>query len=94
MNRRTPIALCMVALTIIVALLISSQSVVISAQSQEPPFPVYNPYPPGILPTNLDSEIARVLREIDVIEGRAIQRWHSLPLPTPVDAPGPESAHP
>ena len=43
---------------------------------------VYNPYPPGILPANLDSEIARVLREIDVIENRAIQRWHSLPKPT------------
>src|ERR1700756_403453 len=43
---------------------------------------VYNPYPPGILPPDLDSEIARVLREIDVIEGRAIERWHSLPPPT------------
>src|SRR5258708_26606281 len=48
----------------------------------EPPFPIYNPYPHGILPADLDSEIARVLREIDVIEGRAIQRWHSLPPPT------------
>src|ERR1700747_1996204 len=49
---------------------------------------VYNPYPPGILPANLDSEVARVLREVDVIEGRAIQRWHSLPPPTrlPVQA--------
>src|SRR5579864_9507073 len=49
---------------------------------------VYNPYPPGILPANLDSEIARVLREVDVVEGRAIQRWHSLPPPTrlPVQA--------
>ena len=43
---------------------------------------IYNPYPPGILPANLDSEIARVLREVDVVEGRAIQRWHSLPPPT------------
>jgi hypothetical protein len=50
----------------------------------------YNPYPPGILPANLDSEIARVLREIDVIEARAIERWHSLPLPTRLDVrPGP-----
>jgi cytochrome c peroxidase len=41
----------------------------------------YNPYPPGILPSNLDSEVARVLRETDVIEGRALARWHALPPP-------------
>src|ERR1700757_225730 len=51
---------------------------------------VYNPYPPGILPADLDSEIARVLREVDVIEGRAIERWHSLPAPTQLGMrPGP-----
>ena len=58
--------------------------------NEGPPAPIYNPYPPGILPANLSSEIARVLREIDVIEGRAIQRWHSLPSPTPLpQRPGP-----
>src|SRR3981081_263866 len=52
--------------------------------------PVYNPYPPGLLPADLDSEIARVLREIDVIEARAIQRWRSLPPPPrPGVRPGP-----
>src|SRR6266851_4254783 len=57
---------------------------------RDTPPPVYNPYPPGILPADLDSEIARVLREIDVIEGRAIQRWHSLPPPTRLQVrPGP-----
>jgi cytochrome c peroxidase len=51
---------------------------------------IYDPYPPGILPPNLNSEIARVLREIDVIEGRAIERWHSLPPPTRLETrPGP-----
>jgi cytochrome c peroxidase len=30
--------------------------------------PIYNPYPPGILPPDLDSEILRVLREVDFIE--------------------------
>jgi cytochrome c peroxidase len=44
--------------------------------------PVYNPYPPGILPSNLDSELARVLRETSVLEGRAIARWHALKPPT------------
>src|ERR1700752_1136889 len=51
---------------------------------------IYNPSPPGILPANLDSEVARVLREIDVIEGRAMERWHALPPPTRLDIrPGP-----
>src|SRR6201997_1570363 len=61
------------------------------AQSSVPQqTPVYTPYPPGILPADLDSEIARVLREINVIEGRAIERWHSLPLPTRLEIrPGP-----
>jgi cytochrome c peroxidase len=43
--------------------------------------PVYNPYPPGILPANLDSELARVLREVDSIEQVAIQEWHALAPP-------------
>jgi len=46
------------------------------------PAPVYNPYPPGILPANLNSEIARVLAEVDFIESRAITRWHNLTPPT------------
>jgi cytochrome c peroxidase len=59
-------------------------------EGKVPPAPIYNPYPPGILPANLGSEIARVLREIDVIEGRAIQRWRSLPPPTRLpQRPGP-----
>ena len=35
-------------------------------------FPVYDPYPPGILPSDLNSELARVAREVDVIEARAL----------------------
>src|ERR1700724_473672 len=95
MKRRRVIAFSTVTITAIAALFISSQTVLISAQNPEhekggPPFPIYNPYPPGILPANLDSEIARVLREIDVIEERAIERWHSLPLPTRLpQRPGP-----
>ena len=47
-----------------------------------PPDVIYNPYPPGILPHDLNAEIKRVLREIDFIESKAIQRWHNLPPPT------------
>jgi cytochrome c peroxidase len=54
----------------------------VPAQDTHPvPIPIYNPYPPGILPPDLNSEIQRVLREIDVVENRAIQRWHALPPP-------------
>ena len=44
--------------------------------------PVYNPYPKGILPSDLSSEIARVLREIDFIEAEATRQWKALPPPT------------
>jgi cytochrome c peroxidase len=65
------------------ALWASIYSPKVSAQSnQSPPTtPVYNPYPPGILPRDLDSEIARVQREVDVIEGRALAQWRALKPP-------------
>jgi cytochrome c peroxidase len=52
----------------------------VSAQTSTP-FPIYNPYPPGILPADLNSEIERVLREVAVVEARAIARWKALPPP-------------
>src|SRR5258708_3141496 len=42
---------------------------------------VYNPYPPGILPPDLNSEIDRVQREVGGIEDRALARWHGLQPP-------------
>ncbi len=51
-----------------------------SAQNPAPPpAPVYNPYPPGILPADLPSELARVLREVDGIEAEAITQWKAIP---------------
>src|SRR5246127_1480231 len=83
--KRKTVALLILSVGIATALRVSVRS--ISAQQQPS---VYNPYPAGLLPANLDSEIARVLREIDVAENRAIQRWQSLPLPTtPPVRPGP-----
>jgi cytochrome c peroxidase len=78
-----------VIVTAIVALLISSQTVLISAQSDEPDPtpPPYNPYPPGILPANLNSEIARVLREVDRIEGEALGQLRALTPPTLTNQP-------
>jgi hypothetical protein len=40
------------------------------AKSKPRPSPTYNPYPLGILPAGLNSEINRALREIDLIEGQ------------------------
>jgi cytochrome c peroxidase len=96
MREKRFIALVILCVAVASALLISTRP--ISAQNHEngkvdlnePPFPLYNPYPPGILPPDLSSEVARVLREIDVIEARAIERWHSLPTPTKFGVrPGP-----
>ena len=41
----------------------------------------YNPYPPGILPSDLNPEIERVRRELRVLEGRALARWRALKPP-------------
>src|SRR6266849_11123225 len=95
MRERRQIALLIFCAAVAAALVFSTRP--ISAQNhqhgnrhgehgegdrEEPPFPIYNPYPPGILPANLNSEIARVLAEVDFIESRAITRWHNLTPPT------------
>jgi cytochrome c peroxidase len=48
---------------------------------------VYDPYPPGILPSDLEAEIARVLREIDAVERQAIGEWHDLAPPSVISNP-------
>src|ERR1700704_3176902 len=87
MKRRRLAAFITVSFTV-VAILLLSQSMLISAQNErgkgdrDAPPPFYNPYPFGILPGDLNSEIARVLREIDVIEGEALAQLQALPPPT------------
>jgi cytochrome c peroxidase len=64
--------------------------VVMTTKGQEPEDPapkIYDPYPPGILPPDINSELKRVLREIDFIEARAIGRWKSLKPPTVTNQP-------
>jgi cytochrome c peroxidase len=63
------------------AILMSSGTV-----AAQPP-PPYNPYPPGILPPDLVSEIARVRREVAFIENEAIGQWHALAPPTLTNQP-------
>jgi cytochrome c peroxidase len=60
----------------------------VSAQTgTPPPEPIYNPFPPGILPANLPSELARVLREVDGIEAEAITQWHATAPPVVTGQP-------
>jgi cytochrome c peroxidase len=83
--------LASIATFLVVSLAVSAQSEKgKSENAQKPrpaPSPVYNPYPPGILPDDLEPEVARVLREIDVIEARAIARWQALPPPNLTNQP-------
>src|SRR5882724_6359538 len=80
MRPTTLLRLSIACLLMLVAFIIISQ--IVSGQPEATQATsVYNPYPPGILPAGLNAEIARVLREIDVIEERAIERWHRLPPP-------------
>jgi cytochrome c peroxidase len=46
--------------------------------STQPPGSTYNPYPPGILPSDIVAEIARVRCEVNFIENIAIGEWHAL----------------
>src|SRR5260370_18011882 len=41
----------------------------------------YNPYPAGILQSDLNPEIERVRRELRVLEGRTLARWRALKPP-------------
>src|SRR5256714_10175579 len=48
---------------------------------KESPPPDYNPYPPGILPADLVSELERVRREVRLIFQQALPQWRALPPP-------------
>jgi cytochrome c peroxidase len=76
MKQTRLIALAAACATIAVVASISGHIVIVHGQT------AYNPYPPGILPSNLNSELARVLREVNVIEAEAITQWHALAPPT------------
>ena len=81
MNRRrlttiSVVVLCGIALCMsLPARKVSAQKAVAQSGSD------YNPYPPGILPPDLNPEIERVLREVRVVEKRALARWDALTPP-------------
>ena len=66
----------------VVCLAVLGTVVTTKGEEPDPALTVYNPYPPGILPPDLNSELARVLREVNFIEAEAIGQWHKLPPPT------------
>jgi cytochrome c peroxidase len=70
-----------VALFIAVSLCESAQVNPQQAKTQQVVPPLYDPYPPGILPADLVSEIARVRREINGIFQEALAEWLALPPP-------------
>ena len=63
----------------VMACVIALGFVTIVDAQQNPAPAVYNPYPPGILPSDLPSELARVLREVDGLEAEAIAQWKAIP---------------
>src|SRR5882672_7094774 len=86
MTRRALIALLRTSAIVVLALSVAPQAVPAqragSGQQggQRPPTP-YNPYPPGILPPDLNSEIERVRREVRLIFRQAVVEWRALPPP-------------
>jgi cytochrome c peroxidase len=50
------------------------------AKTKTQPAP-YHPYPTGILPPDLTSEVARIRAEAATIESEALAQWHALPAP-------------
>ena len=57
------------------------------AQQVDQPLPAYNPYPPGILPPDLEPELLRVRREVQIIFERYLGEMGALPPPTPTGNP-------
>ncbi len=95
MRERRLTVLVILCAAVAATLLISTQF--LSAQNgkgkegkggdRDTPPPFYNPYPPGILPADLNSEIARILREVDFIEAEALAQLRALPPPTLTNQP-------
>jgi cytochrome c peroxidase len=85
MRRTTLMVLSMVCL-IVLGVMIVPRSVP-AQEANTAAMPVYNPYPPGILPSDLNSELLRVLREVDFVESRALARWRALTPPTLTNQP-------
>jgi cytochrome c peroxidase len=69
----------MAAVLFVSSRLLPAQNGAPKAQPQQAVTPTpYNPYPPGILPSDVDSELARVQREIQGIHDQYLAQWQAL----------------
>ncbi len=59
----------------------------VGQEVEEAPSPNYNPYPPGILPADLNPEILRVQKEVQTVFQRYLLQWIELPALTPTGQP-------
>ena len=71
--RRTTIMLVSIVCLMVLGALMITQG--ISAQKTVSD---YFPYPPGVIPPDLVTEIERVNREVRVIEAEALAQWRAL----------------
>lgn len=82
--KRRMLAITSLVVVLVGILCVSPKHKKVSAQTLTP---VYNPYPPGILPPDLDTELARVEGEVDFVESRAMAQWQALAPPIPGNQP-------
>ena len=81
MKRATLVSMLLILGAVSGVLFVSSGTVA-AQNDQNEPATSYNPYPPGILPPDLPSEIQRVRREVVTVENEALAQWRALPPPT------------
>jgi len=74
--RRTMLMLASVVCLIVLASVLISRDI----SAQDVADSVYFPYPPGVIPPDLVPEIARVNREVNLIETESLAQWHALPI--------------
>ena len=87
MNRRAWVAFLRMSAIVVLAVMVAPEAVPAqkggadkSPKVGQTPTP-YNPYPPGILPADLEAELDRVRREVTVVFQQALAQWHALPPP-------------
>src|SRR6202795_2461168 len=74
--RRTMLMLASVVCLMVLGSVLISRGI----SAQDAPAANYFPYPPGIIPPDLVPEIARVNREVNLIETESLAQWHALPI--------------
>jgi cytochrome c peroxidase len=73
------------AVAVVLGVLMFSQTIVtaqVDRRRAPAAEPIYNPYPPGIVPADVVSELERVRREIRFIFDETLAAWKALPPPT------------